>query len=41
MERIIKESIDNINEPLAIDIIKQASNEITKSKVDFMLLLSN
>ncbi|XP_064639982.1 maestro heat-like repeat-containing protein family member 1 isoform X2 [Lineus longissimus] len=32
MERIIKESIDNISEPLAIDIIKQASDELTKSK---------
>ena len=33
MERIIRQSIDDLDAELAVEIIKQASIELTKSKV--------
>ena len=36
MERIIKETLDELDSPLAVDVIKQAAMELTISKVIFM-----
>jgi hypothetical protein len=33
MERIIRQNMDEIDQELAVDIIKQSSTELTQSKV--------
>lgn len=39
MERIIKENLDSVDPSLSVDLIKQASEELTQSKVQTLGLL--